>query len=313
MAMDLFDDAWEDLRDAAGWLTARGDAQGVVRLTYALWIYVWLRGHIDESRPWVDMARDAADDLPPVLHGRLLWLAGAITFERGDYGPAGDLFDRAIEMLDGAGDGAGLAWAIYLRAATLPAFDVDAATMRDELSESLERFRSSGDEWGQCWALTNLGMLAAATGAIDDAVAHHVECLTLATRLDNPSMLAQAHTQLGFTYLSGGQPDRARASLTEAVAIHQENSFREGLAYCLDALAGMALQEGHAERAMVALGAAEGIRHRLGLRPWPAVKWYLDFLTQAADAVRDDDLQASRAAGGQMEPLSAAAFALGAA
>jgi tetratricopeptide (TPR) repeat protein len=203
-----------------------------------------------------------------------------------------------------------LAWAHYLRAATLPAFDVDADSLRAELTDSLRRFRRLGDDWGQCWALINLGMLATAGGAVDEALEHQQECLRLATRLDNQSMVAQAHTQLGFTHLAGGRPERAKESLTKAVEIHRTNSFREGLAYSLDALASVALYDGHPERAMVAVGAAEGIRHRLRLRPWPAVKWYLDFIAHAADAVEDDALQAARATGRNMDPLAAATFAL---
>jgi tetratricopeptide (TPR) repeat protein len=309
--MTRFDEEWEDLREAAAWLTTRRDAQGLARLTYSLWVYVWMRGHLPDSREWVAAALTADAGLPPLLRGRLCFLAGGLAFEAGEYPRALDLFERAIELFEEADDDEGLAWAHYILAATLPAFGADAEEIDSELCFALRRFRAAGDLWGQCWALTNLGMLAAASGDVDRAVAHHTECLDLAARLDDPSMLAQAHTQLGFTYLSSGRLEPARASLARAVAIHRRSSFREGLSYCLDALAGLALQDGHAERAMIALGAAEGIRQRLGLRPWPAVKWYLDFLGSAADAVQDDDLQASRAAGREMDPLAAAAFALG--
>jgi hypothetical protein len=71
------------------------------------------------------------------------------------------------------------------------------------------------------------------------------------------------------------------------------------------------MYEGDTARAMVAIGAAEATRDRLGIRPWPAVKWFLDFLSDTADAVDDDDLKAARVAGRQMDPVAAAVLALG--
>jgi hypothetical protein len=120
-----------------------------------------------------------------------------------------------------------------------------------------------------------------------------------------------AHTQLGFTHLAAGGIDQARDSLGRAVEIHRTISYREGLVYTLEALAGLSMQEADASRAMVALGAAEATRDRLSLRPWPAAKWYFEFLVMTADAVADPELVAARVTGRQMDPLTAATVVLG--
>jgi hypothetical protein len=71
------------------------------------------------------------------------------------------------------------------------------------------------------------------------------------------------------------------------------------------------MQEGDGSRAMIALGSAEAIRDRLQIRPWPAARWYFDFLVMTADAIDDPDLVAARATGRQMDPMTAAIAVLG--
>jgi predicted ATPase/class 3 adenylate cyclase len=307
--MHELDGEWENLRRAVEWFTSVDDREAIVRLAWAIAFHIWLRGHVREAGEWIRPIRP--DDVSADWRGHLHFIAGSVSFEQGDYAAAVEQFDRGIEDMGDGGDRRCLAWTHYIRAGTLPAFGADNDLVQTELTAALELFWSAGDELGQAWAHTNLGMLAAARGDIATAIEHHQRCLLLADRLDTTTMRAQAHTQLGFTHLAAGDVPRARESLAASIAVHRSISYREGLSYCLDALAALAMNEAAPSRAMVAIGAAEATRDRLGIRPWPAVRWFLDFLTQAADAVDDSDLQAARAAGRQMDPLAAAELALG--
>ncbi|HKY48409.1 MAG TPA: DUF4062 domain-containing protein [Acidimicrobiia bacterium] len=310
-SMRRLDLEWENLRLAVLHFAENGEIVNMVRLTHALWIYVWVRGHVAEVGEWMRKAGPPDPNLPAVSLGRLTWLTGGVFFERGDHADALAAFERSIEVLSGTDDLEGLAWAKYLRAATLPAFGASAADLREMYIDSLERFRAIGTEWGETWAHTSLGLLAASSGDIEEAARHYRNCLEIAQRLENRSMLAMAHTQLGFTHLAAGAIDQARSSLGLAVEIHRTISYREGLVYTLEALAGLSMQEADASRAMIALGAAEATRDRLSLRPWPAAKWYFEFLVMTADAVTDPELVAARVTGRQMDPLTAATVALG--
>jgi predicted ATPase/class 3 adenylate cyclase len=310
-SMRRLDLEWENLRLAVLHFAETGEIVDMVRLTHSLWIYVWVRGHVAEVGEWMRKAGPPDPALPAVSLGRLMWLTGGVFFERGDHADALAAFERSIEILSVTDDLEGLAWARYLRAATLPAFDVSAADLREMYIDSLNRFRAIGTEWGETWAHTSLGLLAASSGDIEEAAKHYRNCLEIAERLENRSMLAMAHTQLGFTHLAAGGIDQARDSLGRAVEIHRTISYREGLVYTLEALAGLSMQEADASRAMVALGAAEATRDRLSLRPWPAAKWYFEFLVMTADAVADPELVAARVTGRQMDPLTAATVVLG--
>ena len=310
-SMRRLDLEWENLRLGVLHFAETGEIVDMVRLTYSLWIYVWVRGHVAEVGEWMRKAGPPDPALPAVSRGRLMWLTGGVFFERGDHADALAAFERSIEILSATDDLEGLAWATYLRAATLPAFDASATDLREMYVDSLNRFRAIGTEWGETWAHTSLGLLAASSGDIAEAANHYRNCLEIAERLENRSMLAMAHTQLGFTHLAAGDIDQARDSLARAVEIHRTISYREGLVYTLEALAGLSMQEADASRAMIALGAAEATRDRLSLRPWPAAKWYFEFLVMTADAVADPELVAARVTGRQMDPLAAATVVLG--
>ncbi|HUP17268.1 MAG TPA: DUF4062 domain-containing protein [Acidimicrobiia bacterium] len=310
-SMRRLDVEWENMRLAVLHFAETGQIVDMVRLTHDLWIYVWVRGHVAEVGEWMEKAGPPGPALPAVSMGRLIWLTGGVFFERGDHAEALAAFERSIEILSATDDQEGLAWALYLRAATLPAFDASAADLREMYVDSLNRFRAIGTEWGETWAHTSLGLLAASSGNVEEAASHYRNCLEIAERLENRSMLAMAHTQLGFTHLAAGAIDQARESLALAVEIHRTISYREGLVYALEALAGLSMQEADASRAMIALGAAEATRDRLSLRPWPAARWYFDFLVMTADAVVDPELVAVRVTGRQMDPLTAATIVLG--
>ena len=310
-SMRRLDLEWENLRLAVLHFAETGQIVDMVRLTHDLWIYVWVRGHVAEVGEWMEKAGPPDPGVPAVALGRLIWLTGGVYFERGDHAEALAAFERSIEILSATDDQEGLAWALYLRAATLPAFDASATDLRDMYVDSLKRFRAIRSEWGETWAHTSLGLLAASSGNVEEAASHYRNCLEIAERLENRSMLAMAHTQLGFTHLAAGAVDQARDSMALAVEIHRTISYREGLVYTLEALVGLSMQEADASRAMIALGAAEATRDRLSLRPWPAAKWYVDFLVMTADAVVDPELVAARVTGREVDPLTAATIVLG--
>ena len=101
--------------------------------------------------------------------------------------------------------------------------------------------------------------------------------------------------------LAAGDASEAREYLEATVGMP---IFLEGTAYCLEGLAAISLAEGDEIRAATALGAAEGLRERTGIRMWPALavafKPTIDALHAAGPAA-----QAARYEGSYMNPRDA--------
>jgi hypothetical protein len=102
----------------------------------------------------------------------------------------------------------------------------------------------------------------------------------------------------------------AREALRRSFDLFREMNYREGLCYALEATASMAFTEGQAELGMIALGAGEEVRERIGLHPWPLIMWLFDALSSMADTLEDPGLQAARRNGREMNPFDAAQMVL---
>jgi hypothetical protein len=307
-AMRILDEVWEDVLLAIDWLVENHQVEALVRLCSAVWIYVWVRGHMQalapaRVEPWVE------SEIAPRQLGRLLWLVGSVAYECGEHARARDLVERSIGELRAAGDDEFLNWAVIMRAMTMTAFGADPGPLADDLNAAVDQCRDRGSEFGEALALVNLGAVELMMGDIQNAARHLRQFLEIATRLDIGAMIGLAHTQLGIAHLLGGDLERSHVELAAAVDTYRSLVYWEGLAFCLEILCGLATCEGHPKRAMVALGAAESIRQRFGIEPWPSTVAFLKlFVPDDADA--DPELQAARIAGRMMEPLDAATLAL---
>jgi tetratricopeptide (TPR) repeat protein len=278
-----------------------------------MWVYVWIGNRIPEARSWLLDFPKPTPGLERLREGHYWWLLGGTGYEMGEYESSRLAIENAIPILEESGDEEVLAWAHFISGLLLPAFGANPQLVMATLDDALRRFRQTGDRWGEGYALIGYGILAAASGDFATAEDYHLQCRTLGEALCNDVLIGHAETQLGFTYLASGQGNRAREALQRAVDQFRPLRYREGICYALEALAALSFGEDRTELGMIALGAAEGVRSKIGLRPWPAVMWFFDMLSAMADGFEDPRLQAARLAGRRMSPFDAVDLVLGAA
>jgi non-specific serine/threonine protein kinase len=78
--------------------------------------------------------------------------------------------------------------------------------------------------------------------------------------------VGKALLNLGNVALIQAEYDRATALLRESLTLHREIGGKEGIAYCMEGLAGVAEARRQSERAARLFGAAEALREAIG---WP--------------------------------------------
>ena len=304
-ALQALHEEWPNLEAAANWLVSTERWVELVRLSQGMWVFVWIGNHIPATRAWLLAAPNPPHGLDARGEGHYWWLVGGTGYEMGDYPAAQEAIDKAIPLLEANDDDGVLAWAQFISGLLMPAFGADPTLVMEKLDEALNRFRSVGDRWGEGYALIGYGILAGASGDFDRAEDYHRQCRALGQELGNEVLVGHAETQLGFTYLASGRPDQAREALGRAVDNFRPLLYREGICYVLEALAALSFGEDRPDMGMIALGAAEGVRSKIGLRPWPAVMWFFDMLSGMADGITDSQLQAARNAGRRMSPFDA--------
>jgi predicted ATPase/class 3 adenylate cyclase len=300
---------WNNIDVAAEWLINRRDDASLVRLTYGIWVYLWVGNHLKEGARYL-AAVGSPEDLDETLAGRYWFLRGGIQYEMGQYEASKQSIDRAMEILEINGDIDSHNWTDFVSALLLPVFGDDPTEVRERLEVALGRFRGFGDRWGEGYALIGLGILAGSNGDIEAAEKYQLETRDLGFELGNAALIGLAEAQIGFTYVSSGRLPEARETLRRSFDVFRDMNYREGLCYALEAAASLSFTEGQAELGMIALGAAEEVRERIGLHPWPLIMWLFDTLSMMADSLEDSALKAARHNGRQMNPFDAAALVL---
>ena len=300
---------WNNIDVAADWLVQKGDYDSLVRMTHGLWVYLWVGNHLrDGARYLAEVS--SPEELDSLLAGRYWFLRGGIQYEMGEYARAKESIDLALPIVEDNGDIDSHNWSDFVSALLLPETDGDPTEVRRRLDVALSRFRGFGDRWGEGYALIALGILAGSSGDTEAAEGFQLATREIGFELGNGALIGLSEAQLGFTYISTGRMMEAREALRRSFDVFREMNYREGLCYALEATASLSFTDGQAELGMIALGAAEEVRERIGLHPWPLIMWLFDALSAMADSLQDPALQAARHNGRQMNPFDAAAMVL---
>ena len=133
-------------------------------------------------------------------------------------------------------------------------------------STALDGFRQQNVPF-KGWAALTAGLLEMTLGPDDAARAHLAEADELGGQFGNHWLESSARTQLASLAVRAGRLEEARALLAESVDASEERKLStQTVTFSLVALAQLALAEGDARRAAMALGAADGLRKVAGLR-----------------------------------------------
>ena len=122
-----------------------------------------------------------------------------------------------------------------------------------------------------------------------------------------------ARTQLASLAVRAGQLDEARAQLVHAVGASGDTELStQTVTFSLVAYAHLALAQRDGRRAAMALGAADGLRQRAGLRAWPSMRrGEAELAAQVTRTIDPDVFKEAFAAGSDLDQGEAVALVRG--
>jgi predicted ATPase len=259
-----------NLAAAVRWYLAH-DRTPLPHLFRVLWLFWTRRDREREARPWVEQLLPAADTLDPQARAELAWVAAVLAVDTGDDTAALAARGRLAPLLAGIQDPFLHAVSQLAMAWSLPiAGDLDGA--RREVTASLEELRGQDEPVFTAIAAFGAGSLETAVGRHGDAFRHLREARDLAQRFGGDWLTAGCQAQLGILEVLRGRLDQARALVNQALDLSLAARSTPFMTVCLAAHAWLALAEGEPERAALLEGAAEGLRHRVGLPAWPLLR-----------------------------------------
>ena len=177
---------------------------------------------------------------------------------------------------------------------------------------ALDGFRLQNDPFVAFAALT-VGMVEMALGNDDAARAHLTMVDELGGRFDNVWLRSSARAQLASLDVRAGRLDEARALLVQSVDASDDAELSTlTVTFSLVIAAQLALADGNARHAAMALGAADGLRRRAGLKAWPSTRRReAGLVTRVEQAADTSDFEDAHAAGAQLSHREAVALLRG--
>ena len=249
-----------------------------------------------------------ADELADSEQAELLFNAAVTAVEVGDDDSALAAVE-AIRHWDGQIEDPTLDSALQLAVSwTLPILD-DFDGALQAATTALAGLRRSNDPLGS-FALLTVGMLELALGQDDSARAHLSEVDELGSQFGNNWLEASSRTQLAMLAVRSGRLAEADALLAESVrAIRETTPITLTVTFALVAHAQLVLARGETSRAAMALGAADGLRARAGLRVWPiARRTERDLVASVAEQMDAEAYRLAFEAGAQLPMRDALAL-----
>jgi tetratricopeptide (TPR) repeat protein len=259
-----------NLAAAVGWHLDH-DTGPLPHLFRVLWLFWFLRDHLGEASSWIGQLLPTADSFDARAQVELSTAAASTAAEVGDDDTAMAAGARLAPLFDGIEDPflrsvsrLVLAWTAGITG------DFDEALQG--ASVSLAELRDQDEPFWTALAAYTAGLVALTVGRYDDALRHLTEMRELAEPLDNPWLDAVARVYLGTVALAQGRPEEARTPMAEGLELSLAAHSTRGVTLCLTAFARLAFVEGDPRRAALLVGAADGLRRRVGLRAWPLLR-----------------------------------------
>jgi predicted ATPase len=295
-----------NLAAAVRWYLAH-DPAPLPHLFRILWPFWFMRDHMGEARVWVRQLLPGADALHGQARAELQWAALAIAAEVGDDPAALAAGQRLAPLLAGIDDPRLHALAQLAMAWSSPIVgDLDGALRR--ASMSLEELHGQDEPFWTSVAAGTAGSLETTVGRHDDALRHLRESHELAERFGHTWLAATSGVLLGTLALVRGQQEEARALLDAGLELSLAAHSTNSVALCLAGFARLAFAAGDPERSALVMGAAEGLRRRVGLRAWLMLRQLeAELAAQVRQALGADRFDQVLAAGARLNQREAVA------
>jgi len=231
------------------------------RIVAAVWPAFVESAHLGEMTGWLaDAIAAGRADLSP-LQAQLLTGAGIAARVRGDSAAAIGYLRDAVGIRRQIGDDIQLSYSLSALASALFDSDLDAAYRAGD--ESVALARAGGNLPALAHALSNRAEADRYGGREGSALALHEEALSLARKIGDRRLLAIGLHNVALLRLRSGGLDDATELLREAVDVTIAARQSVGVAYCVAALAGVAVVGHQPERAAMLLAAADAAFERL--------------------------------------------------
>ncbi|MEJ2206308.1 MAG: BTAD domain-containing putative transcriptional regulator, partial [Gemmatimonadota bacterium] len=258
----------DNIRSALAWSQAH-DPTLHVRLVAKLWWFWFSTWHWTEGGRWIREALALPAALEPTgERAALLFAAGALAALQVRADLARPALEEAVELAEALADDRLAAYARNYLGMTY-AGEERAAEAEALCGRAEAWFRDNDDLYGLRLAALLLGSAALGRGDLTAAESWNREGVRVARRFGQNRELAASLQNLGVVHLVAGQLDEAEALIREALAASLADPSLYFIATGVAYMGEIEAARGRPSEAARLLGAAQGIRDRIGALAFP--------------------------------------------
>jgi len=236
----------DNLRGSLEWALGNGEPEVALRISAALWMFWYMRGHVTEGRRWLGRALAVADPSWTRTRAKALDGAGYLAGEQGGGIDGLELLRESLASARQAGSPEDVATA---------ATHLSVFVMGEDLAESLAlgeeavaAARLAGDQYMLAVAYNNLGEVVRVSGDNARATTLYEQSYLLRKDLGDTSRIALSLVNIAEMAFIAGDIDRALALTSEALELAQAVGDKRHISFALADLGWVALaQERYAE------------------------------------------------------------------
>lgn len=300
-----------NLVSAIEWGARQGEGDLAARLAWAVWLFWWMRGNLNEGRRLSELvlAQQLSDESRVLMHA----VHAAMVFAQGDLEAARG-WHVGAELATRVGDRVGLGHCVAgVGLVALGEGDLDGAG--DAFAETIELCEEVGRARGWLWTLGHvwLATVMLLRGATAEARPLLERAVAAARERQDPLAHYIALFTSAQVELADGDADRARAMLDEGIQLSTETGDLANLAYFLETLGVVEAQQDQWRRVALLHGAAAQLRDTVGADVYGYYAPDRDMLAGSLAAARaglGDGFEGAVADGTQMTVQAMVALAL---
>lgn len=309
--LDRLDLEHGNLRAAMDRAVVMGRIEELLRMTFALWRFWQMRGHLEEGRRRVEqvLALPGARD-HGVAYARAVEAAGGVAYWQGDEGAVARWYGEALDLARAIGDRPLLASAIFNHSFTYwlqiadrtPDFDAGIAAAE----EALAIYRELGDKAGIASVQWGIAGTMNVKGDLEGAAPRYDEALALAREVGDRFGVIWTLRSSGTSLVKQSRVPEGRERLEEALRLLVEGGDRSGIAILMSDMAEVARAESDPLRAQRLRGASEMMVAQSG----SALVRLADRIDQRVSEMASDEERAAFREGAEMTAGEAVSYAL---
>jgi predicted ATPase len=253
----------DNLRTALSRFLSQDKIASAARLGWGVWMFWWLKRHINEGARWFEEMLVKGGSLPSYPRARVLSGLAMQVEVRGDEARAQLLFEQSLPLYREVSDKPGVAKATGMlgRLAMLHGDYPSAETL---LEESLTLYRELGDHWFLAIMLNFRGMIPLRQSNLKTATLLFEEGLQVSRDVDDTLPLLLSLYNLALTRRAQGDLTEATKLLEEGLSLSDKAGDEGSLGYYLEELAALSQLQGDFERAERLYGAADTLLKAAG-------------------------------------------------